>query len=127
MMYEVLEEMMGSHLIGIIGLLIGIVCTLIGVVAILYMRYVAIQIELLRKDNERLWEGVGELRGALQLTRENYVSKKDFDGAVTRIFTKLDVIDGKFMRFLSSGDWGKRVDELEQVIRKLNAQRHDDR
>ena len=119
MIYEGLMEFTASDFIAIVG-------SLIGVVAVLYMRNMGIQIEHLREDNEKLWETVGELRGAVQLTRENYVSKKDFDGAVTRIFNKLDLIDGKFMRFLSGDECIKRLREIDDRWRKTHGKRHDD-
>ena len=99
---------------------IAIVGALIGAVAILYMRNVAIQIDQLRKDNEKHWSNIGELRGALQSTRESYVTKRDFDGATNRITNKLDLIDGKFMRLLSGRDCTKRLEEIDRIWRKFN-------
>lgn len=97
---------------------VAVVGMLVSAIAILYMRNMGIQIEHLRKDNEKLWKDIGLLRGMVQATRENYVNKGDFNGAVTRIFSKLDLIDGKFMRLLASPDCHGKIDKLSDMLDK---------
>lgn len=88
--------------------LMSIIGALIGVAAMLYMRSFGQQVNSIHgrlkdahADNEKLWEQLGEVRGALQSTRENYVMRTDFNGAITRIFSKLDSIESKLDSYVT--------------------------
>lgn len=95
----------------------GTVGGLVSIIAVLYMRANAAGMQLLRHENEKLWEQIGELRGALQQTRENYVSKPDFDGAFTRLFNKLDGIDQKINTVVSRDECRTRMQDLQHRIK----------
>ena len=102
-------EISSNEYMSIIGALIGAVGALVAAVSAVLVRSLSVQMKLLRDDNERLWEQVGELRGALHQTRENYVSKHDFDGAINRLIIKLDSIDMKVGQSVSRSDCRDRM------------------
>lgn len=72
-----------------------IVGSLFGVIAVIYARSISHQLQIEREDNKQLWEQLGELRAAVQQTRESYLTKNDFNGTVNRLFSKLDSIEMK--------------------------------
>lgn len=109
-------DIVTADYLGIIGALIGVVGCLVGTVCVIIMRSLSIQMDLLRGDHEKLCEQVGELRGSLSETRENYIRKPDFDGAIIRLIGKLDSIDMKVSQSVSRNDCQGKMRELHEDI-----------
>lgn len=82
--------------------LLSVIGVLICSVAMLYMRSFSQQITAINarlksahSDSEKIWSVIGELRSTIQSTRENYVTKNEFNNLLNRVLTKLDDIENK--------------------------------
>lgn len=82
--------------------LFAIIGVLILGVAGLYMRSMSLQnlkiedqLKSAHTDSEKMWGVINELRSTIQATRENYVTKNEFNNLLNRVLTKLDDIETK--------------------------------
>ncbi len=80
---------------------IGVIGGLIGFVALIYINSARREMDQMREENSRLSNELSETNGRLSVTREDMVSRKEFNGAVNRLYVKMNNVDKRVVLFLA--------------------------